>query len=550
LRVLAGAGQQPIMRRSTALLLTIIAAMTAVALPMLFAVYVAKEQAEKVETAIALSYARDVLVRSELTARQLEVGVESLVAMGESDPCSPASVARMRRIDLESSNIQAIGYVKGTRLVCSSLGLEASNVELGPVEVSRKGGAGIRIDVELPLAPGVRFLVVEYGHYAAIVHKDVPIDVATSVPNVSVATVSIATGRILTSRGPIDPGWLTPIARGRESTFLTDRYVVATAGSRRYYVGAVAALPIALLQERVNAVVTTLLPVGFVAGLLLALVIFYIARLQMALPASLRTALKRDEFFLAYQPIVDLRTGQWVGAEALIRWRRRRGEIVWPDDFIPAAEESGLIVRITERVVELVARDAATLFQRRADFHIAINLASADLHDELTVLMLRRLAERTRAKPGNLVVEATERGFTDPQSAAKIIRELREFGIRVAIDDFGTGYSSLSFLEAFELDLLKIDKSFVDTLGTGAATGAVAVQIIEMAKALNLEMIAEGVSTREQADFLRERGVQYAQGWLFARPMRFDELMAGLDRQPEPVPGPEHREPAGQTGPL
>jgi sensor c-di-GMP phosphodiesterase-like protein len=524
------------MRKSTALLLTILAAMAAVALPMLFAVHVARDEALKTEKDIALTYARDVLGRAELTARQLQEAADGLIAMGESDPCSEASVARMRKIDLASSNIQAIGYVSGNKLVCSSMGREANNLDLGPVNLVQPGGAAMRIDVELSLAKGVKFLIVEYKHYATIVHKDIPIEVATSVPNVSLVVVATAARRVLTSRGALDPTWFKAIKGGAETSFVSDRYVVATAASRRYYIAAVAALPIALLEQRVHSVEMTLLPVAFVAGLLIALVIFYIARLQTALPAMIRAGLRREEFFLAYQPIVDLRTGKWIGAEALIRWRRRRGEIVWPDHFIPAAEESGLIVRITERVVQLVARDAGALFERRRGFHVAINLAPADLHDEFTVRMLRRLVEKTHARPGSVMVEATERGFTDPESALKVIRALREAGILVAIDDFGTGYSSLSYLQAFELDLLKIDKSFVDTLGTGAATGTVAVQIIEMAKALNLEMIAEGVETREQADFLRERGVQYAQGWLFARPMRFEELLAALDRHEDPVP--------------
>lgn len=521
------------MNKKQTITMAVLASLLAGAIPIAVTLEMAQRQALKASQQDLLEYAEAVLQRSERATRQVYTGIALLQAAQAPDPCSVKQIARMGEIDLVSADIQAMGYIANGQLLCTSYGklaqpftLPRNNVPAAP----STDGVTLYTQVQLPFAPGMTFIVVERGGYAAVVHEAITIDIPTP-PEVSVATFSTRNNSFRSSRGTIQRSWIDHPRTNGQATFIADGFLVATMDSSNFTTITLAALPLTRLKEHTTATIKELLPLGILAGLALAVLAFLVTRQQMALPAMIRSGLRRKEFYLVYQPIVDLKTRRCIGAEALLRWRHRDGSHTGPDQFIPVAEASGLILALTQRVLTLCAHDLDDLLTRYPELHIGVNLSSADLHSPLILDRLQELQQRSGAGPRQLVVEATERGLMDAARVREVIKRIRALGIEVAVDDFGTGYSSLSYLGTFELDYLKIDKSFVDPLGTGAATSHVAMHIIDMAKDLHLTMIAEGVETEAQAELLQARGVQFAQGWLFGKPMPVAQLVALLEQQ-------------------
>lgn len=250
------------------------------------------------------------------------------------------------------------------------------------------------------------------------------------------------------------------------------------------------------------------------------------ASARVSLEHNLRQAIERGEFMLFYQPVVALETGAVVSLEALLRWRHPEWGIVAPGRFLPLAEQTGLIVPIGEWVLHEVATQSAKWRQAGyAPIRIAVNLSARQFRKSNLVDVIDRVLLGT-GMPGDLIdLEITESLLMEnPEASSRLLDQLKSRGMRVTLDDFGTGYSSFAYLKHFPLDTVKIDRSFVRDVTHDPDDAAIVTGMIELSHSLGLKLIAEGAETREQAAFLRERGADYAQGFLYSGPTPVAEL--------------------------
>ena len=251
---------------------------------------------------------------------------------------------------------------------------------------------------------------------------------------------------------------------------------------------------------------------------------------RQAIEDSLRLAVERQELLLRYQPTVDLGTGAIMGVEELVRWQHPKLGLVPPGQFIPISEECGLIVPVGRWVLHEACRQArAWQMAGLAPVCIAVNISSVELQTPHFAAGVRAVLTETGLEPRHLELELTETFLMqDSRSTAEVLKELKDIGVSIALDDFGTGYSSLSYLKRFPIDALKIDRSFVHDITTDADDASIVTAVIGMGKNLHMRIVAEGVETREQLEFLQEHGCPQGQGFYFSRPLpaeQFGELL-------------------------
>jgi diguanylate cyclase (GGDEF)-like protein/PAS domain S-box-containing protein len=244
-------------------------------------------------------------------------------------------------------------------------------------------------------------------------------------------------------------------------------------------------------------------------------------------------ALERNEFRILYQPIVSLQTGTMTGVEALVRWEHPEHGLITPAEFVPIAEENGLIVTLGSWVLREALQQAAVWQRRhpaRQDLHVTVNLSARQLQDPGLPFAVATAVEDLALDPSSLTLEITESVLMHDRdvSLARLL-DLKFLGVRLAIDDFGTGYSSLAYLQRFPLDVLKVDKAFVDGVADGPEEAALAAAIVRLGHTLHLRTVAEGVETAAQVRHLRRLGCEEAQGYLFARPLPADHIDAYVE---------------------
>jgi sensor c-di-GMP phosphodiesterase-like protein len=442
--------------------------------------------------------------------------------------CSEATVSALRRTVYNSLYFREAGLIVAGALRCTSERTYDPPVPMAAAGRRATSVPGIYISPPAPTPEREISIVVSYG-----IGEDAAVDVLLNpaligeplqklfvADQVSVS-LQRSDGTELAHIGPPLPA---------EESLQTVR------ASARFPIRAIAASSRAALLRNWRVYALLYGSGGLLLSALLLLLLSRLGRAQLAPEARLADALEDGEFQVYYQPVIETATGVCVGAEALLRWRHPQLGLLTPDVFIKTAEESGFIVPLTHWLIQRIVTDMAAVLGAHPQFHISLNLSAGHFLDP-TLIDSIHANLGGRIAPARLIFEITEHQLIDEgqDRAHKVLNELHATGASIALDDFGTGYSNLKTLSRFPFDYLKIDKIFVDAIGTESITARLIENIVDIARRLKLRTIAEGVETREQLEYLRDLNVDYIQGWIYSKALPPEEFYVFLRNHLRPA---------------
>lgn len=521
------------MKRKLIILLASVLAILAGLAPVSIAIWLAYQTTLSTAESSLRNIAQAIAVDTSKTLQDID---EALIALsGLSYECTPEDVAVMNTMAYDIPEISAIGLIRPDRkLVCTSWGVMDPPAEpelpppvqgfrlVGPLKIRMMQRYGLVALRQWQNGSEIGALIhpsVLIGHLGAdLGEHGFAVLIRREDNHLFARKGNVPEMQMVASQTEAEEGATQLRAHFRDGI---ERTLVAVEleGYPGIY-SVTAASDSWILRDWVRMALV-LGAIGLGTSMILLFLVLAIMRRRLSLQGELQRSLQKNEFEVRYQPVIDLQENKCVGAEALINWVHPDGRQVRPDLFIPLAEDTGLIEPMTEWLMKQLRDEVAGLLAEDRSLHIAINLSPCHFESSRILKTTSQFFGNTAIRPEQIIYEITERGLIAENSgiARDVMKSLRKRESHIALDDFGTGYSSLSYIRSFPLDYLKIDKSFIDAIGTDALTSGLVDSIIDMAKRLELRIIAEGVETREQVDYLRQHGVDYAQGWYFSKSM-------------------------------
>jgi sensor c-di-GMP phosphodiesterase-like protein len=470
-----------------------------------------RQSANDIET-----FARRSINLADMRLSSALAALDSLAARGV-DGCRPDQVEALKQATLSEAWVKQFAFLGAAgQPLCSDLDLNSlvkvlsvrkvrgSNAEIEVVELSDQPTRMIRL--RRPVGPGGT------SSLAALILPDVLTAKLglTSSGVQGYGQLALIDGTMITEIGtrPSDSEALSAVTRNAR---VNDRFGLRVTTSHPQIEGEVS-----LADLREIAIAMT----GILSLALVALALTFRLRQRDNPVVEIEHALRNGEFVPYYQPIVDITNGRLRGAEVLMRWRKSDGTVLPPAAFIPLAESSGMIVAMTRSMMRQVIADMGQAYSIRPKLKLGFNMSAEHFSNETIVRDIRMIFERSPIRYSQIFLEVTERQPLENLSRTRrVIATLQDLGVRIAIDDVGAGHGGLSYILKLGADIIKIDKMFVDALGSDNHSSTIIETLVDLAASMRMDIIAEGVETFEQVVALRERSIRTAQGYVFAPPL-------------------------------